>query len=287
MLEKILKFERPVNGVLVEQRANDGYVNATSLAKAHQLGGGQRRDVSEWLENAATKRSVDHLSLKTGIPAFKLVQAKPGRYGGTWIHPRLSVRFAIWLSDDFGFLVEEWVEEWLTTGQKPITFTLDQEWSSYQQRYDIRLDLKDNLRPALMILSAQWAESNDFNPRSVCIEVHDAMNERIQGIRSRDFKRKYGISISELIRDYFGTEPLSVYAAINKLSINLIVDDLMEPVAAVHKACDVYLSRSYSPKIIPIAENLYSQGRRLRATRIKRKLQQGRQLSLFGDSEVS
>jgi len=31
---------------------------------------------------------------------------------GTWIHPHLAVRFAIWLSDEFGYQVESIVEKW-------------------------------------------------------------------------------------------------------------------------------------------------------------------------------
>lgn len=66
---------------------------------------------------------MEHLSSKTGIPVINLYQAfqgSPETGGGTWIHPKLAIRFGIWLSDEFGYLVEEWVEQWLTTGQSPI-----------------------------------------------------------------------------------------------------------------------------------------------------------------------
>jgi KilA-N domain len=38
---------------------------------------------------------------------------------GTWLHPKLATRFGIWVSDEFGYLVEEWVEQWLTAGLEP------------------------------------------------------------------------------------------------------------------------------------------------------------------------
>lgn len=160
--------------------------------------------------------------------------------------------------------------------------TLDQEWSMWQQRYDIRIDLKDRLRPALMSLTAQWAEANAQSPITLCSAVHDAMNERIQGIKSQVIKDRTGLSVTELIRDYFGTEPLAVYSAINKLSINFVVDEGMEPLEAVHRACDVFLSLSYQPKPVPMLENLYSQGGRLKAARKRRQLQKPQQLDLFG-----
>lgn len=165
--------------------------------------------------------------------------------------------------------------------------TLDQEWSMWQQRYDIRIDLKDRLRPELMSLVAKWAEDNAKSPRKVCSQVHDGMNERIQGIKSQVIKHRTGLSAGDLIRDYFGTEPLTVYAAINKLSINFIVDEKLAPLVALHKACDIYLSRSYSPKPLPIVENLYSQGKRLKVARRVKQLEQGNQLSLFSESQAS
>jgi KilA-N domain len=102
---------------LVEQRQLDGYINATALTKAYKLATGKRRDVSEWLANKRTKETLEHLSSKTGISVIELYQAfqgSPENGGGTWIHPKLAVRFGIWLSDDFGYMVEEWVEQWLT-----------------------------------------------------------------------------------------------------------------------------------------------------------------------------
>jgi phage anti-repressor protein len=165
--------------------------------------------------------------------------------------------------------------------------TLDQEWSVWCQRYDIRIDLKDRLRPELMNRVARWAMANSKNPQKICSEVHDAMNERIQWLKSQAIKRCTGLSVGKLIRDYFGTEPLTVYAAINKLTINFIDDESLPPLTALHKACDVYLSRSYSPKLLSLDENLYSQGKRLKVARKARELEQGKQLSLFLESQAS
>ena len=100
-----------VSGVIVEHRSSDDYINATALVKAYQQATGNRRDVSEWLSNKRTQESFNHLSAKTGIPVIQLCQAfrgSPENGGGTWLHPRLAVRFAMWLSDDFGYMVEEW-----------------------------------------------------------------------------------------------------------------------------------------------------------------------------------
>lgn len=122
-MNKLAVIAHNINDSVVEQRQSDGYINATALSKAYKLATQHRRDVSEWLSNKRTQETLEHLSSKTGIPVIELYQAfqgSPETGGGTWIHPRLAIRFGIWLSDEFGYLVEEWVEQWLTTGQSPI-----------------------------------------------------------------------------------------------------------------------------------------------------------------------
>lgn len=122
-MNKLAVIAHNINDSVVEQRQSDGYINATALSKAYKLATQHRRDVSEWLSNKRTQETLEHLSSKTGISVIELYQAfqgSPETGGGTWIHPRLAIRFGIWLSDEFGYLVEEWVEQWLTTGQSPI-----------------------------------------------------------------------------------------------------------------------------------------------------------------------
>lgn len=116
-----------IAGLTVGQRHKDGYVNATSLASAHRARAGERKDVADWLRLKRTKETLEHLSAVTGIPVTELYQSFHGGIPseqGTWIHPRLSVRFGIWLSDEFGFAVESWVEKWVSGGQRPAVIAL-------------------------------------------------------------------------------------------------------------------------------------------------------------------
>jgi len=104
-----------INGLIVGQQESTGYVNATRLTQAHKQSTGQRRDVANWLSNKRVQETVDHLSANTGIPVnqlYQVFQGSPDNGGGTWLHPKLATRFAMWLSDDFGLMVEEWVQSW-------------------------------------------------------------------------------------------------------------------------------------------------------------------------------
>jgi hypothetical protein len=104
-----------VNGLIVGQQEGNGYINATRLTQAHKQSTGQRKDVANWLSSKRVQETINHLSAVTGIPVTGLYQAIQGgtpEKQGTWIHPKLATRFAMWLSDDFGLMVEEWVQGW-------------------------------------------------------------------------------------------------------------------------------------------------------------------------------
>ncbi|WEX16255.1 KilA-N domain-containing protein [Pseudomonas sp. G11] len=80
----------------------DGWINATEVAK--RFG----KKPVEWLRLPATERYIAalakamHLGGKVGLSHFGLVVTeRGGKAAGTWLHPKLGVRFAQWLDDDF------------------------------------------------------------------------------------------------------------------------------------------------------------------------------------------
>ena len=87
----------------------DGWINATHIAKAH----GKRLDV--WLK---TDETQDYLSsigkyLNT-TKRWDLIQARRGNNGGTWLHPKLAVVFARWLNVDFAVWCDMHITEVLS-----------------------------------------------------------------------------------------------------------------------------------------------------------------------------
>lgn len=89
-----------LEGVGVEQRSTDGYVNATKLSKAYLAKSGKRRDISEWLSNKDTKEVLESVSGLTGYPVERLVitiKTGPNEHRGTYIHPDLVPSFTSWL----------------------------------------------------------------------------------------------------------------------------------------------------------------------------------------------
>ena len=114
-------ISRNIQGFEIYQREGDGYINATQVCKANQALTGQKKDPSDWLANKSSKSMIEKLLSVTGIPASELVDVKKGGTNqGTWLHPRLAVRFAMWVNDDFSLQVEDWVQEWIATKRNPI-----------------------------------------------------------------------------------------------------------------------------------------------------------------------
>lgn len=299
-----------VNGVTVEQRNTDGFVNGTAMCVAHN------KDIYEWFIKDQTYNNFQYLANDLGIvsntekfgdsgrpklSATKYVDLFPGLLfvkrgsplngGGVWIHPDLATDLASHCSPPFAIQVGRWVQEWFATGKNPIQVEpdVDKEYIAWQERYDIRIELKDILRPELMEVSRAYAVANNLSPITVCSRVHDIMNERIQGAKSKDIKALNGLPLFDLLRDYFDTKPLHIYAAINRIAINKIVDSNINPTQAVQEACDDYLGGRYTPKLFQKAENLYIQQRRVqKALKAKqaKSVKPYQQLSLFDNNEA-
>lgn len=79
----------------VMQFNDSGWFNAT--VAADRFG---KRPVN-WLELDSTVRYMTSMSSALKVDKSDLLDIKKGRSGGTWMHPKLAIAFARWLSDDF------------------------------------------------------------------------------------------------------------------------------------------------------------------------------------------
>ena len=252
---------RDISGVEIEQRYKDGYINATKLSNAHKLKTGQRREPSEWLGNQRTKETLNHLSGSTGIPVDLLIQkitTGSNINRGTYIHPKLAVRYGMWLSDDFGFLVEQWVEDWLTTGRNPLA-DMDRVGLRDSLKDDSRLRMTDQVKEYL----EQIRRYDDKKYSGMFFaRVHDAINKAVTGETAKQMKNRLSqilnkkIKENELIRDYFPSKTLQWYISMCETSANLMLKKGMHPVSAVEEASELVLPASYTPQPINFVEHI-------------------------------
>ena len=100
---------------VIQQRAIDGYINATDMCKA----AGKR--FQAYRDLVSTGEFLDALSSNTGITVFDLIKSIRGgqpEHRGIWVHPQVAINLAQWVSPQFAVRVTEWVFEWIS-GRAP------------------------------------------------------------------------------------------------------------------------------------------------------------------------
>lgn len=98
-------------GEVIQQRASDGYVNATAMCKA------AGREWKRYRELESTGRYLKALSSRSGKTTSELIQTLTGgnpQLQGTWVHPHVALHLAQWASEEFAVQVSEWVYEWMS-----------------------------------------------------------------------------------------------------------------------------------------------------------------------------
>ncbi|MDO8990328.1 MAG: KilA-N domain-containing protein [Sideroxyarcus sp.] len=103
-------IHREVNNSVIDQRTSDGYINATALCSAAS------KRWHNYVRLETTGHFLRALEAKTRISALELIQEVRGDDGvaATWVHPKVAINLAQWLSADFAVQVSEWVYDWAT-----------------------------------------------------------------------------------------------------------------------------------------------------------------------------
>jgi hypothetical protein len=98
------------HGVTINQRPSDGYIDATAMCAAYGTEFYQfsRTDEARAFLNAANLKL--HIC---GLSAVETRRGRGDRGAGSWVHPRVAIRLAMWLDAEFAWEVTGWVEDWL------------------------------------------------------------------------------------------------------------------------------------------------------------------------------
>lgn len=106
-------MKRPMGNFLVEQRTKDSMFNATNLLKQWNEASGEKKEITKFFDNDNTKEFISALmeeeNLDTQKSAYVKSTARLDRGGGTWMHPILFVKFAMWLNPRFEVQVIKFV----------------------------------------------------------------------------------------------------------------------------------------------------------------------------------
>jgi hypothetical protein len=122
----------------------DGMIDATSLCKA----GGSKKLFSDYRRLKQTKVYLEALQSVMGIPITLLIETKQGGdikkcIQGTWVHKKVALHMAQWISPYFSVKVSGWLDELFTTGsvvlERPIRNITD------MSQIDIEAEIMENV----------------------------------------------------------------------------------------------------------------------------------------------
>lgn len=283
------KVSRDVNGIQVEQRLSDGFINATAMCIAHN------RDIAQWFRTQDTLElfisladdlDFDHpfkavflqdldvarLSASKYTKAFpELVFSKrgsPETGGGTWLHPDLAIQLAQICNKPFAIQVSRWIREWATTGKNPIYDRLDLDRVIYRDalKDEARLRMTDQIK----IYLEQIQRYDDEKYRGFFFaKVHDAINIAITTKTAKQMKERISevlgkkVNNNELIRDYFPAMPLQRYISVCEAAANFMLRENLHPLTAVERAIEIVLPADYIPQSINFVEDIKFVRRRI------------------------
>ena len=101
--------------ILFDKIETQIYLNATKTAKFFQTSKGNSKDVNEWLNSKATKEYLAEMSKIVTPEKFGrlviVVNSGTVAERGTWIHKKLIVFFARWLSSEFAVWCDVQIED--------------------------------------------------------------------------------------------------------------------------------------------------------------------------------
>ncbi|KAK9816104.1 hypothetical protein WJX74_003750, partial [Apatococcus lobatus] len=103
--------DRKGNRLEVEMRA-DGYFDATKMCKS----GGRRLD--KYVDFSKTRDFLEELGSSLQLPIHNgegaMIKSARGSAGGTWVHRKVAINLATWISPRFEVLVTDIVDRYLT-----------------------------------------------------------------------------------------------------------------------------------------------------------------------------
>ena len=129
---------RTWNGVEIQRRPLDGSVNATAMCKAN----GKR-----WHEYHSNQRSQDYIAALAGAlrsagnPAdlIQTITTGPNHLRGTWVHPRIAVDLARWISPAFAVWMDGWfldaLQQQTSATSLPTSQPVHPAWSQIVDAY--------------------------------------------------------------------------------------------------------------------------------------------------------
>lgn len=114
MMFSIMKTNQiMIQSDLRAQRTKDGYLNATKLVDAWNKSNPEsEKQLSQFKMLLSTKKFIEQLK-KEGIEKPMITGRGSGKNSGTWMHPKLFIDLAMWVSLEFKSMALGWIADGL------------------------------------------------------------------------------------------------------------------------------------------------------------------------------
>lgn len=156
------------------KKTDELFFNATLIAK--QFG----KKPNEWLDSKQGSEYIEVILKAENFHFENLVRTtQGGKYKGTWLHKKLTLPFARWLSVKFEYELDRWVDS-----------RIEEE----HQRQQHRLSLKTGFLPLTNAIQTAHADPQFYHFSAEC----DLLNRLVTGMPAKKFKEVRGI---ESVRD--------------------------------------------------------------------------------------
>jgi len=138
---------------------------------------------------------------KCGItPQLDCVKPRRGKYGGTWLHNKLSLRFARWCSVPFEYQLDRWIEQ-----------RIDDE---HQRKL-----ARDAARTGYLPMTNAIQEAHDPAKHYHYTNEADLLNRIVLGSSSKQFKLAHGV---DSVRDGCDSYQIHMLDKLQRINTSLI-----------------------------------------------------------------
>lgn len=135
-------MKRDFNDTRITQRSSDKFFNATELLTVYNSQHSKKKVIAEFWSNKGTKDFMEallnDLNSNVGKSLYlenDLFSTTRGNNGGTYMHPYLFVKFAMWLSPEFEVQIIKWVYDNLIDFRNQAGDYYKEMSSAVKQRY--------------------------------------------------------------------------------------------------------------------------------------------------------
>jgi len=242
-------FNHQSNGVGIEQRADDGFINGTAMCVAHA------KRINDWLDTVPTLElfialaedigvSVNYasvgnlngvrLSATWYVKQFpELITAKrgsPENGGGTWLHPDLAIQLAQWCNKPFAIQVSRWVRGWMV-------YLTEKPRKQWEKNRLIGKVTRCKLTDAIADYLTRYPELSDNAKRWIYKNTSDHALLCLFGRQAKKLATDLNADPTNL-RDSFTDEELKFLEALEDLTSRLIDGYDVHPLEAIKQASE-------------------------------------------------